>query len=146
MSDDPSNAASRFLRNAYASLSERGSPSEQGVRAALTHDFAYEDRHRGVNFPTADAESYPKILRSAWQTGAGGQPRIETETLAVRGERFAALAVTIDYGNGMLRETIHVVALDATLSLVQRGLDFDVDDVDGALAELDRLHCESEAR
>ena len=39
------------------------------------------------------------------------------ETLAVRGERFAAVAVQIDYGNGMLRESIHVIGLDATLSL-----------------------------
>ena len=145
VSDEPSNAASELLRKAYASFTERGSPSEEVVRAGLTDDFAYEDRRRGPSFPDADAESYPKVVRSVWQTGTAGQPRWELETLAVRGERFAAMAVQTDYGNGMLTETINVNALDATLSLLQRQVDFDRDDVDGAIAELDRLHTQSEA-
>ena len=74
-----------------------------------------------------------------------GQPRWELETLAVRGERFAAVAVQTDYGNGMLRESIDVIGLDATLSMMQRQVDFDRDDVDGAIAELDRLHSQADA-
>jgi hypothetical protein len=37
------------------------------------------------------------------------------------------------------------LALDATLSMEQRQVDFDRDDVDGAIAELDRMHSQSEA-
>jgi hypothetical protein len=108
-------------------------------------DFAYEDRRSGPNFPDADAESIPKVVLSVWQTGADGQPRFEPETLAVRGERFAAVAVQTDFGNGMLLETINVIGLDATLSKVQRQVNFDRDDVDRAIAELDRMHSQSEA-
>src|SRR6185369_4480841 len=103
MSDEPSNAASISLRNTYALLSEAASPpSEKWVRAGLTDDFAYEDRRSGPSFPDADAESLPKVVLSMWQVGAG-KPRWSTETLAVRGERFAAVAIQVDYGNGMMR-------------------------------------------
>jgi hypothetical protein len=140
VSDEPSNAASTSLRNTYALLSEAASaPSEKWVRAGLTDDFAYEDRRSGPSFPDADAESMPKIVLSMWQTGAG-QPRWSTETLAVRGEGFAAVPMQVDYGNGMMREYIVVVALDATLHRLHRQIIFDRDDVDGAIAELDRLH------
>lgn len=145
MSDEPSNAASEFLRNVFAFFAARGSPPEETVRAGLTDDFAYEDRRSGPSFPDADAEAMPKVVLSSWQTGAAGQPRSEGETLAVRGERFAAVAIQTDYGNGMLTEYIGVIGLDATLSLMQREVDFDRDDIGGAIAELDRLHSQSEA-
>jgi hypothetical protein len=80
-----------------------------------------------------------------WQTGADGQPRWETETLAVRGERFAGVAVRVDYGNGMTFDAIQVIGLDAALSLLQRIVDFDPDAVDGAIAELDRMHSQADA-
>ena len=111
VSDEPSNAASEFLRNAWAFFAERGSPPEETVRAGLTDDFVYEDR-RLLSFPDADAESFPKVILSTWQTGAAGQPRSDGETLAVRGERFAAVAVQTDYGNGMLAEYVGVFGLD----------------------------------
>ena len=46
----------------------------------------------------------------------------------------------IDDGDGMASETLHVVGLDPSLRLMQRTVEFDTDDVRGALAELDRLH------
>ena len=139
----PANAASEAVVFMVAVFAE-GSPPEDVLRAALSDDFAYEDRRRGWTFPDADAEFYPKVLLSIWQTGAAGQPRWDLETLAVRGERFAAIVLKIDYGNGMVTESIHVFGFDATLSLLQRDVDFDLDDVDGAVAELDRLYSQSE--
>ena len=139
----PANAASEAVVFMVAVFAE-GSPPEDVLRAALSDDFAYEDRRRGWTFPDADAEFYPKVLLSIWQTGAAGQPRWDLETLAVRGEQFAAIVLKIDYGNGMVTEYIHVFGFDATLSLVQRDVDFDLDDVDGAVAELDRLYSQSE--
>jgi len=67
------------------------------------------------------------------------------ETVAVPGERFAASVLEIDYGDGMISETLVVLALDPTLRLIQRTVEFDVDDVDGAIAELDRMHTEADA-
>ena len=63
----------------------------------------------------------------------------------MRAERFAAVAVQTDYGNGMLRDNVVVIALDATLRMEQRQVDFDRDDVDAAITELDRMHSQSEA-
>ena len=57
----------------------------------------------------------------------------------------AAWPALVDYGNGMLGEIIIVIGLDATLSLLQRVVDFKRDDVDAASAELDRMHSRSEA-
>jgi hypothetical protein len=144
VSEEPSNAASERVRSVYASFAEAGCPPEELTRAGLTDDFVYEDRRSGPSFPHADAESFPKLVSTMWQTGAG-QPRFEVETLAVRGERFAALAVQLDYGTGMLSESIFVIGLDATLSLAHRAFDFDRDNVDGAIAELDRLHRQADA-
>jgi hypothetical protein len=123
-----------------ALLSGAAAPSERWVRAGLTDDFTFEDRRRGLSFPDADADSFPKVVVSMWQTGAPGQPQFEPETLAVRGDRFAAVAVRTVYGNGMVLETINVIGLDTTLRLRQHQVNFDRDDVDGAIAELDRLH------
>ena len=141
--DELANAASEAVVFMVAVFDE-GSPPEDVLRAALSDDFAYEDRRRGWTFPDADAEYYPKVLLSIWQTGAAGQPRWDHETLAVRGDRFAAIVLKIDYGNGMVTESIHVFGFDATLSLLQRDVDFDLDDVDGAVAELDRLYRQSD--
>jgi hypothetical protein len=144
VSVEPSNAASDLLREAFVVFAE-GPPSEKALRAGFTDDFAYEDRRSGPSFPDGDAASAPKFVLSMWQTGAG-QPRWEVETLAVRGERFAALAVQTDYGNGMLVEAIEVFGLDATLRRLHRQVSFERDDIDGAIAELDRLHREADAR
>ena len=100
VSDEPSNAASEFVRNAFAFFTERGSPSEEVVRAALTDDFAYEDRRSGPSFPDADAESFPKFVLShlanrCWATtmgaprlspcGASGSPRWRSRSTTATG-------------------------------------------------------------
>jgi hypothetical protein len=144
VSDQPSNAASEFLRTAFGQLSELDQPPD-ALRASVTDDFAYEDRRRGPSFPNADAESITRFVESAWETGAGRPQFVVREILGVRGDRFAAGVVDLDYGNGMMFESIHVIGLDDTLSLMYRSLDFDVDDIDGAIAELDRLQSQADA-
>jgi hypothetical protein len=92
-----------------------------------------------------DAESAPKSVTSIWDTG-GGQPRFTMhEILAVRGDRIAACRVSVDSPNGWTTESIQVLELDASLSLVRRMRDFDRDDVDAAIVELDRLHSQADA-
>jgi hypothetical protein len=142
---EPSNTASEALWASGAFLSEGPLPAEL-VRASLTDDYAYEDRRHGVSFPSADADSYPDLVASAWDIGAGTPEFEVVEILAVRGDRFAAGHVRIDYGNGMLFESIHVLALDADARLLQREVDFDRSDIDAAIAELDRLHRQATER
>ena len=45
----------------------------------------------------------------------------------------------------MISETLHVLGLDPTLRLMQRTVEFDVDDIDAANEELDRLYREADA-
>ena len=146
MSDEPSNAASEWLRLVMAYCNENGAPSDELTLAMLTDDYVYEDRrHHGPSFPNLDAESTPKAVTSLWDTG-GGEPRFTMhEVIAVRGDRIATCRVSADYLNGWTTESIQVLELDATLSLLRRDLDFDVDDVDAAIAELDRLHQQADA-
>jgi hypothetical protein len=142
VSDQPSNIASEVMRWVFALFNDVGLPPEERLRAWFTDDYVHEDRRRAPSFPDDDADSWLRTLATVWETGAG-RPRFQVEILAVRGDRFAAARLQIDYGNGMLFESIHVVALDATLSLGQRAVEFDIDDVDGAIAELDRLHSQA---
>ena len=144
MSDELSNAASEWVRNALRHLNELESPPS-GMRVSLTDDYVYEDRRHGPSFPSADAESFPQALETLWDTGAG-RPRFTVhEILAVRGDRTAACRLSTDYPNGWTTESIQVVRLDASLSLMQRKIDFDHDDLEGAIAELDRLQSQADA-
>jgi hypothetical protein len=144
MSDEPSNAASEWLRNVVKVLNDAEAPPNN-MRLAVADDFTYEDRRSGPSFPNLDADAFPQFVASIWETGAG-RPRTDVrEVLAVRDERLAALTYRLDYGNGMVRESIVVVGLDATLGRMHRSIEFDVDDVDGAIAELDRLQRQADA-
>ena len=143
VSDEPSNAASEALLAAYARLELGPFPTDL-VRATLTDDFTYEDRRSGPTLPEIGAEYFPKVVNSHWETGAAARPRFKNKTLAVRGERFAAVAIQVDY-DGMLIESIDVIGRDATLRLLQRVVSFDRDDLDGAIAELDRLQSQTDA-
>ena len=67
------------------------------------------------------------------------------ETLAVRGERLAAARLVVDYEIGFVLEAIQMLQLDATVTQVERAFDFDVDDLDSVIAELDRLHSRADA-
>jgi hypothetical protein len=141
MAGEPSNAASEFLRAAFAALNEAKSPPEDGwIRAGMSDDFSFEDRRRGPTFPATGADANVRTIASAWEVG-GGQPRWSLrEVVAVRGERFAACRIEIDYGDGMISPRILVVGLDPTMRLMQRSTTFDHEDMAEALAELDRLH------
>ena len=132
-------------RERLTHCNENGVPSDELTLAMLTDDYVYEDRrHSGQSFPNLDVESTPRAITSLWDTG-GGEPRFSMhEIIAVRGDRIAACRVSVDYSNGWTIESIQVMELDA-LSLLRRWFDFDHDDVDGAIAELDRLHSQSDA-
>jgi hypothetical protein len=137
VSDELSNAASEYFVAACAFLS-CGVP-DWDIRAQLTDDYRYEDHRRGHILGEIDADTWQRFILSTWQTGAG-EPRFAVQgVLAVRDDRFAASRLDVDYGNGFVAESIHVIGLDPTLTLVQAASDYDVDDVDEAIAELDRL-------
>ena len=145
VSDEPSNTASEWMRGTYAVLNDFESPPHEMIRSSFTGDFVYEDRRRGAIFPIMGAELGAEAFASFWDTGAG-RPRFTVhQILAVRGERLVAARLVVDYDIGFVLEAIQMLQLDATVTRVQRAFDFDVDDVDTVIAELDRLHSQADA-
>lgn len=137
MSEDPSNFASEAFAAACATLSQ-GRPSDD-LAAGLADDFVYEDRRPGHLLGKLDAEQWREVTLATWDT-ASGIPQYRVHgVLAVRGDRFAVCRYDLDYGNGMMTENLTLFGLDATLTTVQAIIEFDADDVDGVIAELDRL-------
>ena len=121
--------------------------TRSGVRPTPPRSRAVPARASRSTSPQQDSAS-PTTTASAWSAASSGRadawmPPRTTFFPAARHRsayRYAqgAVAVQTDFGNGMLRENLQVIGLDATLSLLQRQVDFDIDDVDGAIAELDR--------
>jgi len=145
VSDEPSNTASKYMRAAISSYNTSGLPPEKLVRASVTDDFTYSDRRRGPSFPEVDADGVARFFATIWETGVG-EPRWELQhVLAVRGEHIVAGAIEVDYGNGMTTAAIQVVEFDSSSRRIRRVIDFDADDLDGAIAELDRLYGQAEA-
>jgi len=145
VSDEPSNTASEWMRGTYAVLNDFESPPDEMIRSSFTGDFVYEDRRRGALFPMMGAELVAEAMASFWDTGAGRPRFTVSEILAVRGERLVAARLVVDYDIGFVLEAIQMLQLDATVTRVQRAFDFDVDDVDTVIAELDRLHRQADA-
>ena len=132
------------MRDTYTVLNDFDSAPHEMIRSSFTDDFVYEDRRLGALFPIMDAEVTEEAVASFWDTGAG-RPRFTVpEIVAVRGERLVAARLVVDYENGFVLTAIQMLQLDATLTQVQRAFDFDVDDLDAAIAELDRLHRQSD--
>jgi len=131
------------MRGNYTVLNDFESPPHEMLRSSFTDDFVYEDRRRGAIFPIMGAELGMEAFASIWDTGAGRPRFTVSETLAVRGERLVAARLVVDYDNGFALEAIQMLELDVTVTRVQRAFDFDLDDVDTAIAEIDRLHLES---
>jgi hypothetical protein len=133
------------MRGTYAVLNDFESPPHEMIRSSFTGDFVYEDRRRGALFPIMGAELVEEAFASFWDTGAGRPRFTVTQTLAVRGERLVAARLVVDYDIGFVLEAIQMLQLDATVTRVQRAFDFDVDDIDTVIAELDRLHSGADA-
>ena len=96
-------------------------------------------------FRTLDAESTPKAVTSLWDTGRAANPISPcTRSSPYEATGSPRAGLLADYPNGWTTESIQVLELDASLSLLRRMFDFDLDDVDGAIAELDRLHSQAD--
>ena len=142
MSDEPlTNAAVERVRDAYDVMNGLSEPPSI-TPDSYTDDFVYVDRRKGVNFGEGDASHFVRVLQLFWEVG--GQPHFSiVEVIAVRGEWSAAVLERVVYGGrDMYLEFITVVDLDPVGDRWRRLVDFDLDDREAAIAELDRLHAE----
>lgn len=139
MSDEPlTNAAVEFLGELFARTVEQPSGHVQ-----VTDDFFYEDRQSGgVNFGRIDAAGFREFVSTAWDVGTGRPRWTVQRVIAIRGQLSAAMNVSLDYGDDMFVDNILLFQLDANHELMHRLMVFDLDDVDAAVAELDRMHAE----
>jgi hypothetical protein len=140
MSDEPlTNAAVEWLRAMFDATTER----PRDPVHYLSDDFFFEDRQTGpVNYGRVDAAGWLDFVVTAWDAG-GRQVRWSiTKVIAVRGQRSAAMVLRLDYGNGTYSDSIQCFQMDPTLHRMHRFVGFDLEAVDAAIAELDRMHAE----
>jgi hypothetical protein len=142
MSDEPlTNAAVEIVRRNVDAMNLLEDSS--GFAPAFADGFVYDDRRRVVSFGVLDADGYTRALRLNWDVDSE-RPQIQLrDVIATRGSRLALLQMCIARSGGFYTtDFIMVFLVDATLSLPQRVVDFDIEERDAAMAELDRLHAE----
>jgi hypothetical protein len=112
---------------------------EEEFLAMISDDAVIRDHRRLVGGTTGDKSTYVEEHHFFLEVGVVD---VAAETLAVRGERLVLSRVVGAYEDGSVRDMLVIGRLDASGSKFDLGIDFDSDDVDTALAELDRLHAE----
>ncbi len=75
-----------------------------------------------------------------WFDLLDGRPTFGFEPIAVRGDRLALVSAWIRYANGTSREALSVVVFDREVRQSTRHVNFEPDDLDAAMTELDRIH------
>ncbi len=112
----------------------------------FAHEVSVESRRKIVGFSTIriPARQWPREMRRYLKAG---MVRFGHEFVAVRGERLALIrleAATADPSPGAPRdEMLQVVGLDNDGRIAEQ-VWFDIDDMDGATAELDAMHARFE--
>jgi hypothetical protein len=111
--------------------------------APVTEDFLYTDRRSGgANYGSLDASGWQKLITETWRVGSSRPSFAVVDVVAVRGEWSAAVVELTDFGDDATMEFITCFQLDADSRLVRRHVNFDLDDRDAAVAELDRMYAE----
>ena len=104
----------------------------------LADGFTREDRRRLIAMPSGDVDSYLNSF-DAWYEIGDGQPRFNVaEVIGVRGERLVLTRTRVDYASGQATEFLYLFQFDE-IGQVERQVAFDLDDVDAAVAELDKM-------
>ena len=137
---EPCNAAADRIRLGLTTWHEPAS-----MKAAWnehhSEDFVRIDRRRLIAGPDADRRQHLEN-QLLWFELGDGQPTFGVEILAVRGERLALCRASVGYANQEGREALSVVTYDRSVEKATKHIHFDLDDLDSAIAELDRQHAE----
>ena len=110
----------------------------------VTSDFVLDDR-RTLGLGEVEHDVAMAYSAAAWNVDAG-RPRLQVEKLVgTRGERLVAAQVDTVYEDGSESSALMVWRLGPNLRDLNLCVMFDLDDVDAATAELDRLQAEIES-
>jgi hypothetical protein len=135
---EPTNAAADLYRTYTARLNTE--PPAELFAEIMTDDFVRSDRRTLIALPTANRDEFTEQALIWFQMG-DGPPIFEfREVLGVAGERLVLCAVWIGYKSGQGVDMLQIIVFDEKVELMEQLVSFDIDDVDDALAELDRLH------
>jgi hypothetical protein len=105
----------------------------------LAGDFVREDRRRLVGVPGfADASEYIEQQKLWSELGHGPHTLHIDEVIGHRDDRWVGVRLRIAYEDGFAIEVLAVFQFDEAVERTERMVVFDPDDVEGALAELDR--------
>ena len=142
MDGEPQNAASDINRRWAELLNDREFVVREGLSLA-TPDYVRVDRRRVTAQPTVTGAQ-------AWLDGlfeleklTGEWPRYECrKILVVRGERLCVAHWVLGLGQSAEMEFVLVGRMDVACERPEYACFFDPEDVDRAIAELDRLYAE----
>ena len=144
MEEEPRNAGSDLARRAADWLNDRDFVEREGEKM-VTPDFVRYDHRRVTPQPPVGAQEWVAGLFELEKL-TGDWPVYElTETLAVRGDRTSATHWVLHFGEFAEMEFIAVGLSDEQTDRMAELHFYDPEDIDAAIAELDRLHAETEA-
>jgi hypothetical protein len=155
MSDEPmTNAAVEHARRGIEILNSPPPPGKRWIPTTdvldwlyaeehFTEDFLFENRRSIIGVKNEGGAAWMAAIEATWQLSRTQPQWTVLEVIAVRGERTAACVIRLDYGDDTTTDSIGVTHLDADLQRARRYLQFDLDDRDAAIAEVERLHAES---
>jgi hypothetical protein len=110
-----------------------------------TEDFVRYDRRRLTAQPPTDRQGWLDAMFTFEELAGGRWPTFElTETVAVRADRLAVNRWTMRLGDVGEVEFIIATRTNEAIDKMEIIYFFDPEDMDEALAELDRLHAEIE--
>ena len=144
MAGELSNAASELANRSATLLNDRDYMLRDGL-SMCTEDFVRYDRRRMTAQPPADRQGWLDAMITFEELAGGQWPTFElTDTVAIRGRRLAALRWTMGVGEVGEVEFIVVSRANEVADKMEVIYFFDPEDMNEALAELDRLHTEIE--
>jgi hypothetical protein len=140
---EPRNLATEVTRRSVGWLNDRDFVAREG-ETMVSPDFVRYDHRRVVAQPAVGPKEWVAGL-FAWEEITGEWPTYElSEILAVRGDRTCACRWVMHFGD-FEAEYVVVNASDGTGERFATIRFYDPEDIDEAMAELDRLHAEIEA-
>lgn len=132
-------------------VDDEGFFNRAAVEAALLRveenystDFIREDQRKLVGIELSGARDMLKNSLLWFELG-DGKPILTVEVVAVRGDRLVLARFRVGYREGFETGVLSVTQFDEAVEKQQKMVRFDLDDLDAALAELDRLHAEVES-
>jgi hypothetical protein len=140
MADEPRNAASDLARTIVHLLNDRDHVLSGGPSGTSAPGFTLVDHRRLGLAPSEDVDHFPADIE-AYESLTGRWPNfVVREVLAVRGDRLVLYRMAVEFGETGEHELIVVERFDEPVERPEVSHLFAVEDVDAAIAELERLH------